>query len=162
MERLEARGGAGHYAFLTLKLPGGEVTVEDFMEEMRPATRPSRKKAWFMCTEPSATYHASPGSQYVDVHLAELVPERVSRHHFGWMGRINDAAFVGLEVTEEQEELLRGMAQMYWKGLECPEYLMGGAKYDWEWLSEVVTVRWSSHRMKKGFVQLVDPAQIHS
>jgi hypothetical protein len=155
-ELLKARRGEGHYAFLTLKLPGGELTVEDFFERHRPKGKPSRKSSWFMCPEVSELYHASPGGKEVEVHILGLEPDREpSRHHFGWMALVNNVAFEKVGLDREEEATLKEMAKMYWAGEECPDELLFTyceGTYGWELLARAVRVTSCSEPMMKVYL----------
>lgn len=153
-EPLVARSGEGHYSFLRLRFFRGHrnMTVEDFVEAHRPPEKPSRKACWFMCDEVSGLYHASPGPADSKVYLVELKPEAPSRHHFAWIGFLNDVATSRSRVRKKDEATLKEIVQHYWAGTEPPEAFMK-AKYDWEVLATRATVLSCCGPTFKGYIR---------
>jgi hypothetical protein len=136
-----------------LRLRGGDLPVEDFLEKYRPEGKPSRKGSWFMCEEISELYHASPGPADVQVYLMELEPENPSRHHFGWVALINDVAYSRKPVSRADEDLLKDVVRMYWSGEPCPAPLMRRQDYGWEFLARNVQVSSCQGPTYKGLIR---------
>lgn len=154
-ESLTARSGEGHYSFLRLRFFRNHrnMTVEDFLEAHRAPEKPSRKGSWFMCRTVQGLYHASPGPADSKVYLVEMAPEAPSRHHFAWIGFLNDVATSGTRVRKKDEEALKEVARHYWAGTTPSEAIMNGQKYDWEVLATRVRVLSCCGPTFKGYIR---------